>query len=322
MTVSGITVVLLSERLDAVLPAAALPFLRSAPAVYAGAGVPLEFWEPLGVDGPAPADLPDGSVVLTTEPDEYPDAVVIRTPEPAGSGLLDAAAVMDRLRSPRGCPWDAEQDHLSLRQYLLEETFELLEAIEDGDRAAMREELGDVLLQVLFHARVAAEHADRFDIDDVAGDLVAKLVGRHPHVFEGHDAGLNAASAEQRASAGVHDATSQQHRWEELKQVEKKRESSVDGVAFGQPAVALAAKLVQRVKRAGFPVDLLPEGDDTGTTLFAVTALAKLAGEDPETELRAVCRKFAANVRDAESKARAEGLDTLTPADWRRFWPS
>ncbi|TWP48730.1 MazG family protein [Lentzea tibetensis] len=303
------TVVLLSERLDAVLPAAALSALRSAPAVYAGAGVPLDFWEPLGVDGPVPADLPDGSVVLTTEPDAYPDAVVIRTPEPAGAGLLDAAAVMDRLRSPGGCPWDAEQDHLSLRQYLLEETFELLEAIEDGDRAAMREELGDVLLQVLFHARVAAEHADSFDIDDVATDLVAKLVGRHPHVFEGHD-------------PAVHDATSQQHRWEELKQVEKKRESSVDGVALGQPAVALAAKLVQRVKRAGFPVDLLPEGDDTGTTLFAVTALAKLAGEDPETELRAVCRRFAANVRDAESKARAEGLDILTPADWRRFWPS
>jgi len=174
----------------------------------------------------------------------------------------------------------------------------------------MREELGDVLLQVLFHARVAAEDPDDpFDIDAVASDLVAKLVGRHPHVFEGHD-------------PAVHDATSQQHRWEELKQVEKRRESSVDGVALGQPAVALAAKLVQRTGRAGFPVDLLPEGDDTGTALFAVTALAKLAGEDPETELRQLCRRFAANVREAEAKARAEGVDSLAAEDWRRFWPS
>ncbi|MDT7781916.1 MAG: nucleoside triphosphate diphosphatase [Pseudonocardiales bacterium] len=305
-----ITVVVLSERLDAVLPAAALPALRTAKAVYAGEGVALEFWSSLGVDGPAPAVVEDGAVVITTDASFYPDAHVITTPEPMGAALLDAAAVMHRLRSPGGCPWDAEQDHLSLRQYLVEETFELLEAIEDGDRAAMREELGDVLLQVLFHSRVAAEDpADPFDIDAVASELVSKLVGRHPHVFEGHD-------------PAVHDATSQQHRWEELKQVEKQRESSVDGVALGQPAVALAAKLVQRTKRAGFPVDLLPEGDDTGTTLFAVTALSKLAGEDPETELRQICRRFAANVREAEAKARAEGVDSLTAEDWRRIWPS
>jgi XTP/dITP diphosphohydrolase len=305
-----ITVIVLSERLDAVLPAAALPALRLAKAVYAGEGVAPEFWSPLGVDGPAPAVVEDGAVVITTEPSAYPGAHVITTPEPRGAALLDAAAVMHRLRSPGGCPWDAEQDHLSLRQYLVEETFELLEAIEDGDRAAMREELGDVLLQVLFHARVAAEDAeDPFDIDAVASELVAKLVGRHPHVFEGND-------------PAVHDATSQQHRWEELKQVEKQRESSVDGVAMGQPAVALAAKLVQRTKRAGFPVELLPEDDDTGTTLFAVTALAKLAGEDPETELRQVCRRFAANVRAAEAKARAEGMDSLAAEDWRRFWLS
>lgn len=305
-----ITVVVLSERLGAVLPAAALPALRAATAVYAGEGVSPETWSALGVDGPAPADVEDGAVVITTSPAAFPDAEVITTPEPLGAGLLDAAAVMHRLRSPGGCPWDAEQTHDSLRQYLVEETFELLEAIEDGDRAAMREELGDVLLQVLFHARVAAEDADDpFDVDAVAAELVAKLVGRHPHVFEGND-------------PAVHDATSQQHRWEELKQAEKQRESSVDGVAMGQPAVALAAKLVQRTTRAGFPVDLLPEGDDTGTTLFAVTALSKLAGEDPETELRQVCRRFAANVREAEAKARAEGLDSLAAEDWRRFSPS
>src|SRR5205807_6093040 len=103
-----------------------------------------------------------------------------------GRRLVDAVAVMNRLRSPGGCPWDAEQTHDSLRQYLIEETYELLEAIEDGDRALLREELGDVLLQVLFHARIAAEDAvDPFGVDEVAADLVGKLVGRHPHVFAG-----------------------------------------------------------------------------------------------------------------------------------------
>ena len=173
-------------------------------------------------------------------------ASVVRPAPVPGAALLDAVAVMDRLRSPGGCPWDAEQTHDSLRQYLVEECFELLEAIEDGDRAALREELGDVLLQVLFHSRVAQESADDpFSIDDVAAELVTKLVGRHPHVFAGGD-------------PAVRDARSQEHRWEQLKQQEKKRESSVDGVAMGQPALALAAKLVQRTARAGLPAELLP----------------------------------------------------------------
>jgi XTP/dITP diphosphohydrolase len=320
----GCAVVLRSARLGEVLPVAAVAHLRAASAVF---GLDLEPTSPELLLKQARTE----AVVLVTSDLDDPCAValvaagapVVRTPEPAGAALLDAVAVMDRLRSPGGCPWDAEQDHDTLRQYLVEETFELLEAIEDGDRAAMREELGDVLLQVLFHARVAAEHpSDAFTVDEVADELIAKLVGRHPHVFSGGD-------------EAVHDATSQQHRWEELKQVEKRRESSVDGVALGQPAVALAAKLVQRTRRAGFPVDLLPGldaasaepstsagGDDTGTALFAVTALAKLAGEDPETELRTVARTFAANVRSAEAAARAEGVATMTPADWRRFWPT
>jgi XTP/dITP diphosphohydrolase len=317
-----------------VLPVAALPHLRGAAHVF-------------GVDDEPPAPellvklAADEAVVVVAASTAEPAAAALVAAGapvvglPVGAGLLEAVAVMDRLRSPGGCPWDAEQDHDTLRQYLVEETFELLEAIEDGDRAAMREELGDVLLQVLFHARVAAEHAsDAFTVDDVAAELVAKLVGRHPHVFAGGDAGLAAASAEQRTSSGVRDSSTQQVRWEELKQQEKKRESSVDGVALGQPAVALAAKLAQRTKRAGFPVDLLPgwkaasageitsPGDDSGTTLFAVAALAKLAGEDPETELRAVARTFAANVRAAEAAARIEGITTLDTEDWRRFWPA
>jgi len=163
-----------------------------------------------------------------------------------GAELLDAIAVMDRLRSPGGCPWDAEQTHASLLQYLVEECYELYDAVEKDDRAAMREELGDVLLQVLFHARIAAEAEDGFTIDDVARDLVAKLVGRHPHVFAGTER--------------VDTAQRQEQRWEELKREEKQRTSSVDGVALGQPAVALAAKLTSRTARAGLPPELLPSG--------------------------------------------------------------
>jgi XTP/dITP diphosphohydrolase len=308
VTLAPGTAVVLRGAAD-VLPVAALPHLRGAAHVF-------------GVDEPPPAPellvklARDESVVLVAVSAADPAAAALVAAGapviglPVGAGLLDAVAVMDRLRSPGGCPWDAEQDHDTLRQYLVEETFELLEAIEDGDRAAMREELGDVLLQVLFHARVAAEHgSDAFTVDDVAAELVAKLVGRHPHVFAGGD-------------SAVRDSSTQQVRWEELKQQEKQRESSVDGVALGQPAVALAAKLAQRTKRAGFPVDLLPDGDDSGTTLFVVAALAKLAGEDPETELRAVARTFAGNVRAAETAARLEGITTLDTEDWRRFWPA
>jgi XTP/dITP diphosphohydrolase len=237
---------------------------------------------------------------------------VVSARAPAGTELLSAVAVMDRLRSPGGCPWDAEQTHQSLVRYLVEETYELLEAIEDGDRAALREELGDVLLQVLFHARVAAEDpADPFTVDDVAAGLADKLISRHPHVFAGGD-------------PAVRDAATQEHRWEQLKQVEKKRESSVDGVALGQPAVSLAAKLTQRATRAGVPSDLLPgNGNGSGAALFALAASVQLAGDDPEGELRAAGRRFAKDIRTAEGSARAAGVDPLGMAadDWRRFWP-
>jgi len=234
--------------------------------------------------------------------------------EAPGAELLDAVAVMDRLRSPGGCPWDAEQTHASLLQYLVEECYELYQAIEDGDRVAIREELGDVLLQVLFHARLAAEdtvQAEPFDIDDVARDLVTKLVGRHPHVF-GAPGGERVDTAER-----------QEHRWEELKRTEKQRESSVDGVPLGQPAAALAAKLVSRTARAGFPPELLPSGPGVGEQLFALAAQAKLAGVDPEAELRTSARRFADDVRAAERSATDAGLDphTLDPDAWRTHWP-
>ena len=303
--------------------------------------------EPAPEPGVLAREAADGPVVLLTSDTEDPAAAalvasgarVITTPAPPGAELLSAVAVMNRLRSPGGCPWDAAQTHDSLRQYLVEETYELLDAIADADRVAMREELGDVLLQVLFHARVAAEaSADPFTIDDVAGELVAKLVGRHPHVFVGDD-------------PAVRDAASQERRWDELKRQEKKRQSSVDGVAFGQPAVALAAKLVHRATRAGLPDDLLPSrdvdgggvdgggvdgggvdgrgvdagaGSDVGTALFALAARAKLAGVDPEDELRSVALRFAADVRTAERAARESGFDParMVPETWRAYWPT
>jgi XTP/dITP diphosphohydrolase len=304
------TVVVLPERWSGILPAAAVPALRAAERVLADATVPDEVVAATGAvrtDGWGDDGAPE--VLLTTDPSRADGGAVVGLPE--GAALLDAVAVMDRLRSPGGCPWDAEQTHESLLQYLVEECYELYQAIEDGDRDAIREELGDVLLQVLFHARVAAEHDARpFTIDDVAGDLVAKLVGRHPHVFAG--------------SEQIDTAERQERRWEELKRAEKQRGSSVDGVPLGQPAAALAAKLTSRTARAHLPTDLLPAGASVGEQLFALAAKAKLAGVDPEAELRTAARRFADRVRAAEQAAVADGADphALDAAGWRRYWPA
>jgi XTP/dITP diphosphohydrolase len=303
---SGPTVVLLDRDR---LPAAAVPLLVSNRPVYAAPGVSLGL-------PPAPASLAGPVVLVTADLTDPTAAALVAAGAPViavpGAAVLDAVAVMDRLRSPGGCPWDAEQTHDSLRKYLVEECYELWDALHDGDRAAMREELGDVLLQVLFHARVAEEdRADPFSIDDVAAGLVTKLVGRHPHVFAGGD-------------PAVRDSSTQQVRWEELKQQEKRRESSVDGVPTGQPALALAAKLVGRTARAGLPPDLLPSGTSLGARLFEAASSAKLAGADPEEALRVVARRFADDVRTAEKAARADGTDPATmDADaWRRHWPA
>jgi XTP/dITP diphosphohydrolase len=306
------TVVVLPERWSGVLPAAAVPALRAAERVLADATVPDDVVTATGaVRADGWSDDGAAEVLLTTDPDRTdPADGAVAVGPPQGAALLDAAAVMDRLRSPGGCPWDAEQNHESLLQYLIEECYELYQAVEDGDRDAIREELGDVLLQVLFHARIAAEDAERpFTIDDVAGDLVAKLVGRHPHVFAG--------------SERIDTAERQEHRWEELKRAEKQRESSVDGVPLGQPAVALAAKLTSRTARAHLPPDLLPGGSTVGEQLFAIAAHAKLARVDPEAELRTAARRFADAVRAAERAAAADGADphALDAASWRRYWP-
>jgi len=315
---NGSAVVALSLRLGAVLPAAAVRLLREGAALLADTDVPAELAEQYGAQSETdPAEAASG-LLLTLDPATgvaarwvAGGAIVLRTPQPQGAGLLDAVAVMDRLRSPGGCPWDAEQTHRSLMPYLIEETYELYQALEDGDIDGLREELGDVLLQVLFHARVAQEMTGKgFDIDAVATELVTKLVARHPHVFAGTEQ--------------VRTAAAQEVRWEQLKRAEKRRESSVDGVAFGQPALALAAKLVSRTTRAGLPPDLLSGVDDgTGGALFALAGAAKLAGEDPEAAARSTARRFADNVRGAEHAARAAGLDpaALTAAQWREHWP-
>jgi XTP/dITP diphosphohydrolase len=221
--------------------------------------------------------------------------------EPAGelgAQLVRAAEIMDRLRSPGGCPWDAQQTHASLAPYLLEEAYETLEAIETADLSALREELGDLLLQVLFHARLAEEAAagQRFTIDDVAADLVAKLIRRHPHVFE-----AGAASADGPSDSQL------QTNWDAIKKAEKQRESVTDGIAMGQPALALAAKLISRSSRAGLAV-ALPEGNGIGDELLALVRSAVRAGVDPEQALRQSAREYRDAVRAQEATDRQAGL--------------
>ena len=198
------------------------------------------------------------------------------------SPLERAVEVMDRLRSPGGCPWDAAQTHESLTRYLLEEAYEVIEAIETNDLALLREELGDLLLQVLFHARMAEElpPGEAFGINDVADDLVQKLIRRHPHVFAG-------------AAAGSADELNEN--WERQKVDEKGRTSAVEGVPIDQPALALAAKLVSRARRAGLDVPEFTTGD-VGSRLMTVVADAVAADVDPETALRRTARELRADL--------------------------
>lgn len=202
------------------------------------------------------------------------------------SQLERAVEVMDRLRSPGGCPWDAEQTHASLAKYLLEETYELLEAIETDDLALLREELGDLLLQVLFHARLTEElpPGQAFSIEDVAGDLVDKLIRRHPHVF---------------GDAEPTDAATLNETWEKQKVAEKGRTSAVDGVPLSQPALALTAKLVARARRADIDAQPAPTSP-VGEQLFALVQEAVDAGVDPETALRETARAYRAAIVAAE----------------------
>jgi XTP/dITP diphosphohydrolase len=191
-----------------------------------------------------------------------------------GSRLLDLVAVMDHLRSPGGCPWDAEQTHLSLLPYLLEESHEVIEAVENGDRPHMIEELGDLLLQVVFHARIAEDDEQApFDVDDVAAGIVAKLVRRHPHVF---------ADVEVDSPAQV------SHNWEQIKAAEKRRDGVFDGIPLTLPALARAQKMLDRLTRAhGAPVAARQLTAAAGTDPVArrlLEAVALAADQDLDAE--------------------------------------
>jgi XTP/dITP diphosphohydrolase len=243
-----------------------------------------------------------------TEPDEVLGSAVL------GSAVLELVKIQDRLR--RECPWDARQTHASLAPYLLEETYEALDSLDQGDLAELRGELGDVLLQVVFHARVASERTDGtgFDIDDVARGIAEKLVRRHPHVF---------------GDVQVSGPDEVRRNWDAIKVAERaaaagdgRPGSALDGVPMGQPALSLAAQLQRRAQAGGVPAEIgeLPlaevsghdaadqgtatAGDsvsELGAELFALVARARAAGLNPELELRHAARVFGDRVRAWES---------------------
>ena len=253
---------------------------------------------------------PPAPVLLSSDPDHV-DVVaritageqVITAPAPRpGDRLVDAVEIMDRLRTSG--PWESEQTHDSLRRYLLEETYELFDAVHGGDAHEVRDELGDVLLQVLFHARIAQEAPhNSFTIDDVSDALVRKLVNRVPTVLAGEPITL----ADQLAQ------------WEQRKALERASEvgrSCVDGIPTGQPALALAQKVIARATANGMPAELIPE---------TVTSVVLDADRDTENELRTAVLEFMDAVRSAERaiavhRTAAEMDSPVTADEWRRVW--
>ena len=207
--------------------------------------------------------------------------------------LIRLVEVMDRLRSPGGCPWDAEQTHESLIKYQLEESYEFIEAVEKGDRADMQEELGDLLLQVYFHARIAQEHpTNPFSLDDVARTVADKLISRHPHVF-----GDTKVSSSEEVLAN----------WEKIKNAEKGRTDFDAGVPNGQPALPLAAKLILRAEKNDLPTPQKsqPEVADAdkesalGSALLSLISWAISEDIDPESALRKAALKYRDSIKEA-----------------------
>ena len=240
--------------------------------------------------------------------------VMVGSFDPPGARLLDLREVMHRLR--RECPWDIKQTHGSLVRHLVEETYETIEAIETGDRDHLREELGDLLLQIMFHATIASEHSDEpFDIDDVAAEIVDKLVRRHPHVFTDLEV------------TGIEDVEAN---WETIKSTEKSRTSPFDGIPPGLPALTLAAKVAARSGRREAPdpsagsdvtasLSLPVAGDVTalsqaslGEALFALVAQATTAGLDSELALRARVRR---EIEQHNKHSETAGADLSTGRD-------
>ena len=213
----------------------------------------------------------------------------------AQSELQRLVEVMDRLRSPGGCAWDAEQTHESLIKYLLEESYEFIDAIETDDRAGMREELGDVLLQVYFHSRIAQDHpTDPFTIEDVAGAIADKLISRHPHVFDN----LEVSGTEEIIE-----------NWEAIKAREKGRTSAIEGIAMSQPALPLVSKILYRAEKYNVPLTLNSYQSEfevneksVGEALASVIAWAHENGIDPENALRAQAREMIRQIQAAEQQ--------------------
>jgi len=211
------------------------------------------------------------------------------------SQLQRLVEVMDRLRSPGGCPWDAEQTHESLIKYLLEESYEFIDAIETDDRAGMREELGDVLLQVYFHSRIAQDHpTDPFSIEDVAGAIADKLISRHPHVFEN----LEVSGTDEIIE-----------NWEAIKAREKGRTSAIDGIAMSQPALPLVSKIFYRAEKYNVDLDVNSYSTEkateksVGEALASVIAWAHENGIDPENALRVQAREMIRQIQASEKQA-------------------
>jgi XTP/dITP diphosphohydrolase len=203
---------------------------------------------------------------------------------------------MDKLRSPGGCPWDAEQDHTSLLKYLLEESYEFIESVENNDREAMQEELGDLLLQVYFHSRMAEEDAKQpFNIEDVAKSVADKLIRRHPHVFAGEVVDSNADVLEN---------------WEKQKAAEKGRTSAIDGVPLAQPALPLATKVLYRLKKLNYdlsvsePIKLKADVDQDqfGQILLGLITQAVDKGLDPEAALRQATKELIVQIQEHETR--------------------
>lgn len=226
---------------------------------------------------------------LSREPrPEYEVEIIHGSYDVPGSRLIDLVRVMDRLR--RQCPWDREQTHRTLAKYLLEETYETLEAIETGDREHLREELGDLLLQVAFHSRISEETPEEaWSIDDVAGDIVEKLVRRHPHVF---------------ADTLADDAAAVEANWETIKAAEKQRSSAVEGIPLALPALTLADKVLSRAAKVLPTIPAAPaaesDHDRYGEELLEVVRRSREAGVDAEQALRDAVRRVIEEVRAAE----------------------
>jgi XTP/dITP diphosphohydrolase len=311
------TVVLVDPRRPSLVPVDAIALLAGD--VQYTEEMPVKV--PWSLPAARPAyDGEDAPVLLSSDPN-HPKVrarmeageKVISAPGPQrGDRLVDAVALMDRLRTSG--PWESEQTHDSLRRYLLEETYELFDAVRGGNANELREELGDVLLQVLFHARIAedaTQHA--FTIDDVADALVRKLSNRVPGVLAGEPISLDEQLAQ----------------WEERKAMEesvKSRRSSMDDVPTGQPALALTQKVFERVTAAGLPADLIPEG---------MVSIGLALGNDAENTLRSATLEFMDTVRKVEHAVAAsrrpddvpEVLDiaqlgVVTEEEWRAYWPT